>query len=275
MRRTLWASVAVILSSGLATAADGGGTASPPPLFRDPATDMEMVFVKGGCFQMGDLYGDGKVVSNASDNVEEPVHEVCVGDFYIGKYEVTQGQWKKIMGSNPSRASAHVCVARNCPVADVSWSDVQDFIAKLNSRSGGDRYRLPTEAEWEYAARSGGKVQRYSGGNDIDAVSWFSENSGFRIDPERPVVHPVGTKAPNGLGIHDMSGNLWELTNDWYAANYYSTSPRDNPTGPASGEERVKRGGCASGLAANSRVSRRSTFSEPLPLEGFRLMRRP
>jgi formylglycine-generating enzyme required for sulfatase activity len=224
---------------------------------------------------MGDVYGDGKVISNASDNVEEPVHEVCVDDFSIGKYEVTQGQWKKLMGVNPSKASAQNCVARDCPVADVGWSDVQAFIGRLNSRSGANKYRLPTEAEWEYAARSGGKVQRYAGGNDIDAVSWFAENSGFRINPDRPVAHPVGTKLPNGLGIHDMSGNLWELTDDWYAADYYSRSPRDNPTGPSSGEARVKRGGCASGIAGDSRVFRRSTFDGPLPLEGFRLVRIP
>jgi formylglycine-generating enzyme required for sulfatase activity len=274
MRSTLWASVAVILSYGqLAAAASAGGTAAPPPLFRDPATGMELVYVKGGCFQMGDLYGDGKIASSSTD--EEPVHEVCVDDFYIGKYEVTQGQWKKVMGSNPSMGNTHVCVARNCPVADVSWSDVQEFIRRLNAEDGERRYRLPTEAEWEYAARSGGKVERYSGGNDVDAVSWHVENSGYRIDADRAVVHPVGTKAPNGLGLHDMSGNVWELTSDWYQGTYYSSSPRQNPTGPPSGEERVKRGGCASGLAANSRVFRRSTFSEPLPLEGFRLVRIP
>jgi formylglycine-generating enzyme required for sulfatase activity len=257
------------------TAVSTAASVSPSPLLKDPATGMELAYVKGGCFRMGDVYGDGKVVSGSGD--EEPVHEVCVDDYYIGKYEVTQAQWTAIMGGDQSgrfRAGGRLCIADDCPVANVSWNDVQDFIRRLNTKDGGSRYRLPTEAEWEYAARSGGKVERYSGGNDVDSVSWNAENSGFRVDPDRPPVHPVGTKAPNGLGIYDMSGNLWELTNDRYESTYYSTSPRSNPTGPGSGAERVKRGGCASGLVANSRVFRRSSFDgEPLPFEGFRLVR--
>jgi formylglycine-generating enzyme required for sulfatase activity len=215
-------------------------SASPAPLIKDAATGIEMVYVKGGCYKMGNTFGDGWPE-------EKPAHEVCVDDFYLGKYEVTQGQWKSIMGTNPSHFKD---CGDKCPVDSVSWDDAQGFMDILNSKSGGSNYRLPTEAEYEYAQRSGGKSERYSGGNDVDSVSWYGGNSG-----QEP--HGVGTKAPNGLGIHDMSGNVWELTNDWYGSDYYSKSPRNNPTGPSSGERRVKRGGCASGMPQNSRVSRR------------------
>lgn len=193
--------------------------------FTDSVTGMEMVFVKGGCYRMGDTFGDG-------DADEKPVHEVCVNDFYIGKYEVTQGQWKAVMGNNPSHFKN---CGDNCPVETVSWNDIQQFLQRLNSRSG-KQYRLPTEAEWEYAARSGGKSEKYAGGNDVDAVAWYSKNSGSE-------THPVGQKRPNGLGLYDMSGNVREWCSDWYGEKYYSQSPRDNPDGPSSGSYRVLRGG--------------------------------
>jgi formylglycine-generating enzyme required for sulfatase activity len=208
--------------------------------FTDPATGMEMIFVKGGCYQMGDTVGGG-------DADEKPAHEVCVSDFYMGKYEVTQRQWQNIMGGNPSHFSS---CGDNCPVEKVSWNDVQNFIGKLNSRTG-KRYRLPTEAEWEYAARSGGKSEKYSGGNDVDAVAWYGSNSGSR-------THPVGQKQPNGLGLHDMSGNVWEWCNDWYDGTYYNQSPRDNPGGPSSGSYRVFRGGSWAYLAAITRAANRN-----------------
>ena len=194
--------------------------------YREPTAGMEFVRVKGGCYQMGDTFGDGY-------KDEKPVHEVCVDDYYIGKYDVTQGQWQAIMGNNPSKFTN---CGDNCPVEQVSWNDAQEFISKLNSRSGSNKYRLPTEAEWEYAARSGGKAEKYAGGNDIDSVAWYSGNSGN-------MTHPVGTKSPNGLGLYDMSGNVWQWTADWYGENYYGESPRNNPTGPNSGQYRVLRGG--------------------------------
>ncbi len=209
---------------GLRGAADWELTTSGDA-FKDATTGMEMIFVKGGCYRMGDTFGDGQ-----SD--EKPVHEVCVDDFYIGKYEVTQGQWQSVMGSNPS--SFKNC-GENCPVEQVSWKDVSNFIDRLSSRTG-KRYRLPTEAEWEYAARSGGKSEKYAGGNDVDAVAWYGGNSGSK-------THPVGRKQPNGLGLYDMSGNVWEWCNDWYGSDYYGSSPRDNPEGPSSGSGRVNRGG--------------------------------
>jgi formylglycine-generating enzyme required for sulfatase activity len=241
----------LVLSVNLAYAVEGNTKeegASHALLFKDFTTGIEMVYVKGGCYKMGATFDD----CDANPD-EKPAHEVCVDDFYIGKYEVTQGQWKSVMGSNTSTLST--CGGDNCPVDNVSWSNVQDFISKLNSRSGGSKYRLPTEAEWEYSARSGGKSEKYSGGKDVGSVSWYAENSG-------KINHPVGTKAPNGLGIFDMSGNVWEMTNDWYGSGYYSSSPRNNPTGPSSGVDHVVRGGCRTGGISNQRTSRRTYVND-------------
>ena len=225
--------------------------------FKDPATGIEMVYVKGGCYQMGDTFGVGE------DN-ENPVHEVCVDDFYIGKYEVTQGQWKAIMGKNPSYFKD---CGDNCPVEGASWNDIQDFINKLNQKTG-KNYKLPTEAEWEYAARSGGKSEKYSGGNNIDSVAWYDKNSGNKI-------HPVGTKQPNGLGIYDMTGNVWEWVNDWHHSDYYKNSPKNNPTGPNSGTGRVRRGGSWGGVTGRARSASRDNDSpgSRLNFPGFRLAR--
>ena len=223
--------------------------------FADVATGMEFVFVKGGCYEMGDTFGDGRPD-------EKPVHNVCVNDFYMGKYEVTQGQWQAVMGSNPSKFNN--CGA-NCPVEQVSWNDTQDFIGRLNGKTG-KNYRLPTEAEWEYAARSGGKREKYASGDDLDRVAWYSSNSGSR-------THSVGTKAPNGLGLFDMSGNVWEWCQDWYGEKYYNESTKDNPRGPSSGQYRVLRGGAWSDIPEYVRAAYR--FRNPPALRyniyGFRL----
>jgi formylglycine-generating enzyme required for sulfatase activity len=276
----LFAVLALLANIAFAVEDKVGVPTDSAPLFKDTSTGIELVFVKGGCFKMGDNWGDGVGTSGDGDSVERPVHEACVDNFYFGKYEVTQGQWKLIMGSNPSSIST--CNSDKCPVDNVNWSDVQLFINRLNSKSGGNKYRLPTEAEWEYAARSGGKNERYSGGNDIESVSWFEATSGYRgytgnPDTLRPYAHPVGNKTPNGLGIFDMSGNVWEMTNDWYGENYYASSPRKNPAGPSAGVERVKRGGCSTGGATNSRVSRRGTYEPDTPnwLVGLRLLMIP
>lgn len=205
------------------------GLASPPgKSTKDQLTGMEFVFIKGGCFEMGDTFGDGT-------EVEKPVHEVCVDDFYLGKYEVTQGQWEKVMGNNPSGFKG-----MNNPVEQVSWNDVQQFIERLNSQST-RKYRLPTEAEWEYAARSGGKREKYSGTSqeaDLGQYAWYLYRGNVELG-----THPVGEKKPNGLGLHDMTGNVLEWCADWFDENYYKNSPRDNPRGPGGGESRVLRGG--------------------------------
>ena len=185
-----------------------------------------MVYVEGGTYMMG---------SDEGDSDEKPVHRVTLNSFYIGKYEVTQKEWQEIMGSNPSYFKGD-----DLPVESVSWDDVQEYLRKLNAKTGG-KYRLPTEAEWEYAARGGASTGsatalKYSGSNNIGDVAWYDGNSGSK-------THTVGTKPPNELGIYDMSGNVWEWCADWYDKNYYASSPSNNPQGPSSGTYRVLRGG--------------------------------
>jgi formylglycine-generating enzyme required for sulfatase activity len=213
-----------------------------PRVIKDTSTGMSFVAVPGGCYQR-----EGS--------------EVCVNDISIGKYEVTQGEWLKVMGSNPSHFSS--CGA-NCPVEQVSWDDVQEYIRKLNGLSG-TNYRLPTEAEWEYAARIGGEAEEYSGGNDVNAVAWYSGNSGGN-------THPVGQKQPNRLGLYDMSGNVWEWCNDWHGG--YASGRQQNPTGPTSGHYRVNRGGSWYDFPANVRASFRSDFAPDFRYRnlGFRLV---
>jgi sulfatase modifying factor 1 len=194
----------------------------------DPLKAIEFVLIKGGCFQMGDTFGDGQAD-------EKPAHTVCVDDFYIGKHEVTQGQWQSVMGNNPSFFKN---CGEKCPVEQVSWNDIQGFLTKLNATSG-KKYRLPTEAEWEFAARSGGKQEKYAGTSsdtELGKYAWYNANSGV-------AMHPVGQKQPNGLGLYDMTGNAWEWCQDWYGEMSYSQSPRKNPAGPQSGTRRVLRGG--------------------------------
>lgn len=214
------------------------GGSSPVKTFADPITGMEFVLLPGGCFLMGDTFGDG-------DLDEKPVHEVCVDGFYMGKYEVTQGQYLTVTGNNPSKFQKD----DNYPVEKVSWNDVQNFIRLLNGKSG-SKYRLPTEAEWEYAARSGGRSEKYAGGDDIDAVAWYNKNGGGS-------TNPVGQKQPTSLGIYDMSGNVREWCRDWYDSSYYGNSPRNNPEGSSSGSDYVVRGGSWGGGQGNARATSR------------------
>lgn len=224
--------VVTLVLAGVLAAGGGVSKAMEPP---------QMVAVKGGCFQMGDTFGDG------GPN-EKPVHEVCVGDFQIAKYEVTQDQWQQVMGSNPSKFKGR----GRLPVEQVSWDDAQQFIAKLNQTTG-KRYRLPTEAEWEYAARSGGKDEKYAGCTskaELGDYAWYDGNSNEQS-------HEVGLKRPNGLGLHDMSGNVHEWCSDWYGGGYYEESPKKNPPGPKTGSQRVFRGGSWAGLAASTTIAGR------------------
>ena len=188
--------------------------------------NIEMVKVEAGSFNMG---ATPEMENPYKD--EKPVHRVTLtNDYYIGKYEVTQALWQAVMGSNPSYFKGD-----NLPIEKVSWDDCQDFISKLNAMTG-KRFRLPTEAEWEYAARGGKKSRgyQYSGSNTLGDVAWYDGNSGSK-------THAVGTKQPNELGIYDMTGNVWEWCQDRYGS--YSSSPQANPTGAASGSYRVYRGG--------------------------------
>lgn len=188
---------------------------------------IEMVLVKGGTYRMGDFSGGGR-------RDEGPVHDVTVSDFLLGKTEVTQAQWEALMGANPSKFQG----ASN-PVEQVSWDECQEFLRRLGEKAGGS-FRLPTEAEWEYAARSGGRLERWAGTSneeELGTFAWFNRNSGGQ-------THPVGEKKPNGRGLHDMNGNVWEWCSDRHDAAYYEVSPPNDPTGPSSGDFRVLRGGC-------------------------------
>lgn len=206
---------------------------------------------------MGDILGSG-------DPDEKPVHEVFVDDFWIGMYPVTQGQWQKVMKNNPSRFKS----GDDYPVDSVSWEEVQEFVRRLN-RDTGRKYRLPTEAEWEYAARSGGKEENWAGTNDVSKLgeyAWYGENSGGR-------THPVGRKKPNGLGLYDMSGNVLEWCADWYEEKYCENSPIENPKAPATGKYRVLRGGSWEYAPEHLRISRRDRGAPSVRKDyiGFRL----
>ena len=211
-----------------------------------------MMFVKipAGSFMIGSENGE-------SD--EKPIHKVTISnDFYLGKYEVTQAQWQALMSNNPSYFKGD-----NLPVEQVSWDDAQKFISKLNAQNDGYKYRLPTEAEWEYAARSG-TTGDYAG--SLDSMAWYGANSGSK-------THEVGTKQANAWGLFDMHGNVWEWCQDWYG-NYQSGSVTD-PTGASSGSDRVGRGGGWYNGAVNLRSALRGSYS-PLGRGsnlGFRVVR--
>ena len=243
---------------------------------RDTGTQIEMVLIPPGTFQMGcsasNQYGcpiDGR---------ENPVHPVTLTNaFYMGRYEVTQAQWTARMGSNPSSfqsASAQVLASQvpNRPVERVSWTTIQGFLSATGMR-------LLTEAEWEYAYRAGATTAFHSmpgypsGTNDdnqLGTIAWFSSNS---VNQTRP----VGQKAGNGFGLHDMSGNVWEWVNDWYSNAYYGSSPSVNPPGPSSGGIRVLRGGGWNSVSGSCRSSNRY-FNVPDSVNdnnGFRVARAP
>lgn len=194
--------------------------------FMVNGVSFEMVRVEGGTFRMG---ATSEQKDEAWDR-EKPVHSVTLSSYYIGKTEVTQALWQAVMGSNPSNFKGS-----NLPVECVSWNDCQKFIQKLN-RLTGRNFRLPTEAEWEFACRGGYNScgYKYSGSNNLGSVAWYDDNSGGQ-------THPVATKAPNELGIYDMSGNVWEWCSDWYAD--YTANSQNNPKGPHGGSGRVRRGG--------------------------------
>ncbi|MBR5781423.1 MAG: formylglycine-generating enzyme family protein [Bacteroidales bacterium] len=202
---------------------------------------FKMIKIEGGTFQMGATSEQG----GDAYNDEKPVHSVTLSDYYIGETEVTQELWTAVMGSNPSSFSNNP----QRPVEQVSWNDCQEFIKKLNELTG-KNFRLPTEAEWEYAARGGNKSQgyKYSGSNTIVDVAWYYDNSSSQ-------THDVKTKQANELGIYDMSGNVYEWCQDWYGS--YSSSSQTNPTGPSSGSDRVDRGGSWYSDAKFCRVSYR------------------
>ena len=229
---------------------------------KDPEPDPDlaiynMTLVEGGSFIMGCTSEQG---DDCFSN-EKPAHIVTLSDYYIGKYEVTQKLWTDIMGENPS----HFAGCDQCPVESVSWEDIQEFLAKLNEKTG-KNFRLPTEAEWEYAARGGAQsgYTRYSGSDEVGLVAWYSGNSGSQ-------THPVGGRKANELGLFDMSGNVWEWCQDWYGP--YLPSPQTDPQGPGEGSNRVARGGSWNDAPQRCRAAYRdlSTPTFRSALVGFRL----
>ena len=217
---------------------------SPTVSFTVNGVTFEMVRVEGGTFTMGATAEQG----SDADFFEKPTHQVTLSSYSIGKTEVTQEMWEAVMGSNPSDFKG-----LNLPVENVSWEECQTFIRKLNALTG-KNFRLPTEAEWEFAARGGNKSRgyKYSGSNMVDDVAWYVDNSSS-------TTHPVATKEPNELGIYDMSGNVCEWCNDWYSA--YTSASQTNPTGSNSGSRCVNRGGSWIYRAGSCRVSNRNFYN--------------
>lgn len=221
-------------------------------------TPFDLVLVEGGTFMMG----------SEEYNDEKPLHEVQLDDFYLGRYPVTQALWQVVIGENPAYFP-HL----HRPVENVSWHDCQAFLTKLNELTG-QTYRLPTEAQWEYASR-GGKYRRdltYAGSNNLYEVSWYSKNS-------QDISQPVGRKRPNELGLYDLSGNLDEWCQDWYSEDYYKTCAKQgvphDPEGPKKGEYRVVRGGSWDSYVKNCRVAFRPEYLPSAHLNdiGLRLSR--
>ena len=229
--------------------------AQPQPGESRVFDGIQFVWVPAGEFLMGSE-------SEEADDDEQPLTRVRISQgFFLGKYEVTQAEWRAVMGTNPARFTG---CGPTCPVERVSWEDdVQEFIGKLNAAAGGNRYRLPTEAEWEYVARAGTMGDRYE---NLDAIAWYTDNSGSR-------PHPVGQKEPNAWGLHDMLGNVWEWVGDWYGD--YPGGAVTDPRGPGSGTMRVFRGGGWDHYAGDCLASTR--FYGPPGFRnfglGFRLLR--
>ena len=217
--------------------------------FTVNGVSFKMIAVKGGTFTMG-----ATSEQTGADSDEAPTHKVTLSDYYIGETEVTQELWQTVMGSNPSSFQGDL----QCPVDNVNWDKCQTFITKLNALTG-ETFSLPTEAEWEYAARGGNKAWEYlySGSNTIDDVAWYTSNSSS-------TTHPVRTKQANELGLYDMSGNVSEWCADWYGS--YSSSAQTDPVGPSSGSYRVLRGGSYAWMAAKCRVAKRERYA---PASGY------
>ncbi len=249
----------------------------PERLAATTPTDMPddgLVLLKGGTFTMGCTAEQ----QDCADD-EKPAHTVTLPDFYIGRYEVTQKQWRETMGRNP----AHFNGCDQCPVEQVSWDDVQAFLKKFNAQHPGRHYRLPTEAEWEYAARSGGKAALFGNGKNIADPKDLNFNASPACRREysiagvyRQKTLPVGTlNSPNARGLHDLSGNVYEWCSDWYGADYYKHTPAANPAGPTSGTFRVLRGGSWNYYPQYCRVADRGFYPPDAryPFVGFRLAR--
>ena len=256
MKKTNYFIVVTLLATTIFSACKPTEPKNEPKteIFTVGEISFTMVRVKAGAFTMG---------ANKDDALayewEKPAHKVTLtDDYFIGETEVTQGLWETVMGENPSYFKTK---GANFPVEHVNWNDIQEFLTKLNQKTG-KTFRLPTEAEWEYAARGGSqsKGYLYSGSNDLDTVAWYYDNArkDLALDDPNYGTHAVKTNQANELGLYDMSGNVWEWCNDWFAA--YSSEPQINPQGAVSGPFHVYRGGSWYDIALLSRVSYRFNF---------------
>ena len=234
--------------------------------------NLKMIPVEGGTFFMG----ENAIHEFTSFDDAKPVHSVTLSSYYIGETEVTQQLWQVVTGQKTTSDSNYwnqwnstYGLGPNRPAYYISWDDCQEFIVKLNALTG-RTFRLPTEAEWEFAARGGTKSKdyKYSGSNDIEDVAWYVANS-YEKGKSSPDygTHDVATKQPNELGLYDMSGNVWEWCSDWYDSGYYANSPSANPLGPSSGSDRVLRGGCwgntYEGCSVSMRLNEKTDYRSP------------
>jgi formylglycine-generating enzyme required for sulfatase activity len=239
---------------------DGRKTAQCIVTVIQPIEPEEMIWVEGGTFMMGTNENYYQY-----EDYDQPRHEVTLSGFYISKYMVTQKEWKAAIGRG---GSTDYSIGDNYPAWHIDWNSVQEYISRLNAHTG-KNYRLPTEAEWEYAARGGNKSKgyKYSGSDYIDMVAWYDGN----YNPSAP-LHPVGTKNPNELGIYDMSGNMWEICSDYWSR--YTGEPQTNPTGPNTNINgtRVIRGAAFYNDAFQCRVTYRISVNPDHPCYGFRLV---
>ena len=235
----------------------GGGGAVEERTFSLPGgAELEVVWIEPGVFQMGapeseinetidwcvDL-GESRSTCVELFGAEGPLHEVEISQgFYLGKYEITQGQWEAVMGTTPWAGEDYVQEHSSHPAVYISWYDVQAFIGRLNAAAGDSLYRLPSEAEWEYACRAG-TTTRWSLGDDVSQLTDYAWYWGNAWHVGERYAHAVGLKRPNAWGLYDMHGNVYEWVQDWYGRDYYNSSPRVDPPGPDIGSARVLRSG--------------------------------
>jgi formylglycine-generating enzyme required for sulfatase activity len=246
--------------------------------YSDKFSGMEFVKIPEGCFVMGDTHGDGQ-------GDEKPLHEVCIDVFFIGRYEVTNSQYRKFRPDHNSGSyEGNNLNDNNQPVTSVTWNDAAEY-AKWLSKKSGRSFRLPTEAEWEYVARGGNNGRNYWGDNpdiacknangaDLTAKKQWSDWTTTECSDSYKVSAPVGSFQPNGYGVHDIMGNAWEWTNDWYDAEYYFESPGKNPQGPKYGKLKIPRGGGWMNASECVRVADRNGFLPNFSINflGFRLV---
>lgn len=265
----------IFLMAGLALSLVAGAADKAPVSWREPLTGMEFVQIPKGCFQMGNqkavVFRDMPPAlpfseQDMSFNDELPQHEACVDAFWMGRYEVRTEEWQRVMGGTASRPGT--------PVAKVSWEQATTFAQRLTERAGGKyKFRLPTEAEWEYACRAGATTEIVPELGDVAERAWY----GVEPDGLRKQTQPVGKLAPNAFGLYDMLGNVWEWVQDSYQANAYASHALYNPLVQASGADKVIRGASYRSQPLHVRCARRSHYdaADSLGTIGLRLVRTP